>query len=175
MHGFFSDSSSAVFSPCGLYRYRLDRTLVGKGPVVSITMVNPSFAGSEVNDPTIRKLIGFCQRLRASRFIVTNKFAHIATDVRQLAHVDHPVGPQNDQHLGAAFAEADIHVVAWGPLTKLPPVLRNRWRRVLYLLSKAGASPQCWGTAKGGHPRHPLMLAYSTALEPWGRPNEEGS
>jgi len=166
----FFGNSSAVFSDCGLFRYRLDREMPYRGPVLSVTMVNPSRAGAEVNDPTVKKLIGFARVLRASRIIVTNKFAYVSTDVRALAHADDPVGPKNDHYIAEAVREADIHVVAWGPLAKLPPELHYRWRKVLGAIRKAGGAPKCWGTAMDGQPRHPLMLAYTTPLVAWSPP-----
>jgi hypothetical protein len=53
---------SAVISPCGLYRYRLERHgLSGAGGVAWI-MVNPSTADATQDDATIRKVIGFTER-----------------------------------------------------------------------------------------------------------------
>lgn len=172
MHGFFG-LSDAVFSPDKMFRYRLDRTLVGRGPVLLVCGVNPSKADAEINDHSVTKIIGLSQRQRASRFILVNEFAYCATDVREVGYADDPVGPKNDYYIKQAIAEADMCIVAWGPLAKLPPILRNRWRRVLFLIQKANKEPLCWGTAKDGHPRHPLMISYSTPLQKWGRPAPE--
>lgn len=161
---------SAVFSPDGLYRLRLERALEGSGPVAALCMVNPSTAGAEVNDPTITKGCGFGRRADWSRLIVGNKFARRATDVRDLRSLSDPVGPDNDSHLEQIFRDADIHIVAWGPLNKLPPHLRSRWRQVKAIADRVGCRLMCWGTAQDGHPRHPLMLAYSTPLVPWTAP-----
>jgi hypothetical protein len=61
--------------------------------------------------------------------------------------------------------------VAWGPLGKLPPPLRTRWRDVVAIADRVGCRLMCWGTAQDGQPRHPLMLAYSTPLIEWRRPS----
>jgi hypothetical protein len=165
------EAGSAVFSPCGTWRLRLDRECGGTGPVIAGIMVNPSKAGAEVNDHTVMKWFGFSRILNAKRFILANKFAHVATDVKELRHVADPVGPENDRYIEQVLRDADVHIVAWGPLAKLPPGLRNRWRDVVAIADKVGCRLMCWGTAQDGHPRHPLMLAYSTPLIEWRRPS----
>lgn len=160
-----------IFSECGLYRYLLEHDFGGSGPVISLGMVNPSLANGEKNDPTMTKVAGFATRLGASKIKVWNPFALIAKDVRDLRDAIDPIGPENDTHIAQAIHDADIHIVAWGPLSKLPKQLRGRWRSVVDVLSQAGAKPMCWGTALDGQPRHPLMLAYATPLVPWSVPS----
>lgn len=161
--------SSAIISPCGYYRYRLERTLSGTGPVAAIFGVNPSTADAEIDDQTIRKDLGFAKRLGWSKIIKGNKFALRSTDVRQLRTARAPIGPENDEHLEQIMRDADIHVAAWGPLAKLPKSLRYRWRAVVAIADRVGCPLMCWGTAQDGQPRHPLMLAYDTKLIPWKR------
>ncbi|MGZ7184201.1 DUF1643 domain-containing protein, partial [Streptococcus pyogenes] len=56
----------ALFSRDHVHRLRLDRTVHIEGPYmprrVVFIGVNPSVAGDENDDPTVRKLAGFCQR-----------------------------------------------------------------------------------------------------------------
>ncbi|RIJ15972.1 DUF1643 domain-containing protein [Henriciella mobilis] len=168
---FAETGSSAVFSPCGLYRHRLDRKVADTGPVVAVPGVNPSTADAEKNDATIRKDIGFGQRLGWGRIIKPNKFQLCATDVRELRDAADPIGPYADEYLYSIFKEADLVVPAWGPLAKLPRPLRQRWRRVVHIAQDAGHDTLwCFGTAQDGQPRHTLMLAYSTPLTPWRPP-----
>jgi hypothetical protein len=159
-----------VFSECGLYRYLLEHDFGGNGPVISLGMVNPSLADGKKNDPTMTKVDGFAMRMGASKVRVWNPFALIAKDVRDLRDAADPIGPENDTHIAHAVRDADIHIVAWGPLSKLPRPLRSRWKDVVTVLIEAGGKPMCWGTALDGHPRHPLMLAYATPLVPWSAP-----
>lgn len=161
---------SAIFSECGLYRYLLVHDFGGSGPVISLGMVNPSEADGTKNDPTMTRVDGFAQRMGASKVMVWNEFALIDKDVRALRSAVDPIGPDNDAYIAQAIHGADIHIVAWGPLSKLPKPLRNRWRSVVDVLLAAGAKPMCWGTAQDGQPRHPLMVAYSTPLVPWSAP-----
>jgi len=159
-----------VFSDCGLYRYLLEHDFGGTGPVISIGMVNPSSADEEKNDPTMTKIDGFAAHLGASKVKVWNKCALRNKDVKALRAAADPIGPENDAYIEQAIRDADIHIVAWGPLAKLPRPLRNRWRDVVDVMTRAGCRPMCWGTAGDGQPRHPLMVAYATPLGPWEAP-----
>jgi hypothetical protein len=157
---------SAILSVCELYRWRLER-VIGDGPTAAILGVNPSTADAEIDDQTIRKDMGFARRLGWGRIIKGNKFAFRAKDVRALRTAADPIGAENDAHLEAIMRGADVVVAAWGPLAKLPPNLRGRWKAVVAIAERVGKPLMCWGTAQDGQPRHPLVLAYDTPLEPW--------
>ena len=161
---------SAVISGCGKYRYRLERyALSGAGSIAWI-MVNPSTADANEDDATIRKCIGFSERLGAGWLIVGNIFAYRATDVKEIGGVLDPHGPDNDSHLRDIIAHAGTVIVGWGPTAKLPKLLRHRYMRVVRIAAELGRPLMCLGTAQDGHPRHPLMLAYDTPLVEWKRP-----
>jgi hypothetical protein len=158
-----------VFSPCGLYRLELRREvdpLIG-GKTAALCGVNPSDAGAENNDQTIRKDMGFGRIHGWGTIIKINKFALVSTDVRGLRDAPDPVGPDNDRYIEEAMREADVFVPCWGPLNKLPSRLRTRWREIVAIAERVGTPMLCLGTAKDGQPRHTLMLAYATPLEPW--------
>jgi hypothetical protein len=163
---------SAVISDCGLFRYRLDRVVsIFGGPTVALVGVNPSKADATVNDATIRKDIGFGERLGWARIIKANKFAFRATDVRALRTTSDPIGPENDRYLREIFKAADLIVPCWGAvLGKLPPHLRERWKIVAGLMEQSRKPIRCFGIANDGQPRHTLMLAYDTPLVEWVRP-----
>lgn len=165
---------SAVISPCGLYRYRLERSWDVPGTdgygQTTVIMVNPSTADATANDATIRKLLGFGGG-RWANIVVGNLFAYRSTDVKALASAADPIGPENDEHLRKMIGEAFRLIFAWGPTSKLPKHLRNRWRIVDDMARSLGKEPLSIGpTAKDGHPCHPLMLPYSHKLQPWSRP-----
>lgn len=164
------NGNSAILSPCGLYRYRLERHIGEGKKTAAVIMVNPSTADAEQDDATIRKLKEFCRRLDMGRLIVGNLFAYRATDVRELRVVAAPCGPDSNKHLEAMLYEADLCIVGWGALSKLPTVLHWRWRDVVRTAKHLGVTLHCWGVCSDGHPRHPLMLAYSTPLEVWVPP-----
>lgn len=164
---------SAVISPCGLYRYRLEREWSPDRGTVAFIMVNPSTADSEQDDATIRKVRGFAQRHGYSRLIVGNLFAYRATDIRNLKGISFgdAVGPDNNFHLHQIIGDADRIVVAWGPVAKVPKPFRNRWQQIVKLANGWGKPLYCIGTANDGHPRHPLMTPYSMPLANWSPPN----
>lgn len=165
---------SAWFSEGGedaaMYRWRLDREIADEGIVVALPGVNPSTAGAINNDATIRKDIGFGQRLGWRRIIKVNKFAYRAKDVTELRKAIEPIGAQNDRYIAEAFDEADMIVPCWGPLSKLPKHLRRRWLEVVRLMERSGKPIMCLGTANCGQPRHTLMTPYETPLTAWSRP-----
>lgn len=161
---------SAIFSDCGLFRYRLERELGRSGPVAAMFGVNPSTADAEKNDQTIRKDIGFGARHGWGRLIKGNKFAYRSTDIRGLRTAADARGPLNDHHLEQIMADADVHIAAWGPLAKLPPHLRKRWRTVAAIADRLGVELMCFGTAQDGQPLHTLVLAYDTPLIRWRPP-----
>lgn len=163
-------TKSAVLSADDVYRHRLDRDLGTGGPAAAICGVNPSTADAEKDDHTIRKDMGFASRLGWGRIIKVNKFDFRATDVNALKLALKPCSDENDRYLRDAFEEAEFVVFAWGPLTKLPKHLRNRWKRVAEIAHEAGKTPKCWGTVSDGHPYHTLTLAYSMPLVDWKRP-----
>lgn len=163
-------SGSAIFSACGSYRYRLERDLGRDGPTAALLGVNPSSAGALINDQTITKDMGFGARLGWGRIIKGNKFAAVSTDVRGLRTMRDPAGPENDAHLEQIIRDADLVIACWGPLAKLPATLRRRWYKVARIADSVGKPLLCFGTAQDGHPRHTLMLAYTTPLIPWKRP-----
>lgn len=158
---------SAVISPCGIYRYRLDRDVDLHGlHVIAYFGINPATADEVNNDQTVAKWIGFTQRNGGSRFIVGNIFAFRSADVTQLQSVSDPIGPENQSHLEAIIAEADILVPCWGSRTKAPRSLHGRFDEVLDLLRASGKPVMCFGKTQTGDPRHPGRIAYSTPLVP---------
>lgn len=162
---------SAIISPCGRYRYRLERPGTGPG-ATAIIMVNPSTADAELDDATIRKLRGFGSRNGWGKLIVGNLFAYRATDVGELGRVADPIGPDNTWHLAVILRDVNRVVFAWGPLSKQPKGYRGIWLGVNRAARQAGHQPLCIGpVAKCGHPKHPLMLGYDLPMQIWEAPH----
>ena len=161
---------SAIFSPCRVYRYRLEREIAirldGPGGACAFIMLNPSTADETLNDPTIRRCIGFAEAWGFSRLIIGNLFALRSTDPKALYSTPHPEGPDNDKHLKAICEEADMVIAAWG----VHGAHRDRGKAVRQMLHPRGVDLHHLGLTKDEHPRHPLYLAKSTKPEPWGAP-----
>jgi hypothetical protein len=82
--------SSAVFSPCGRYRYRLVRRWDSALPLLCLVMLNPSKANGRRNDPIVRRCIGFASSWGYGGIVVRNLYALVSTDPDELG--DHPDG-----------------------------------------------------------------------------------
>ncbi len=124
----------------GIYRYRLARIWdhTNHRRVVFVCL-NPSTADSEIDDPSVRKMMGFARQWnqQIKRFnggisgqtirdepqpfggiVVVNLFAYRATDPKELLTAADPIGPDNDDYIRrevfAAHQAGSIVVCAWG-------------------------------------------------------------
>ena len=158
------EGSGAVISPDKLYRYRLWRRW-GAGRPVLFVMLNPSTADSNLNDPTIRRCIGFAMSWGFAALEVVNLFALRSPDPNHLKAFGKPGphvwGPDNDTHIKEAAEKAAIVVAAWG----CNPMVDLRVRHVLDLLQPRGV--MCIAKTKKGYPKHPLYLKKDLAPMPY--------
>lgn len=165
----------AAFSPDGVYRYALWRTLsaisahnVGTGetapPVAKgwgdfiVIGLNPSTADENDDDPTIRRCIGFARREGCARLVMLNLFAVRTPDPDVMKAVSEPIGPLNDAVL-EHYTTSSRHLVvvaAWG----VHGAHRDRGREV----ARRQCALMCFGKTKDGHPKHPLYLKATTPL-----------
>lgn len=161
---------SAILSPCGLYRYRLERTVGMAGPVYAFFGINPSTADATVDDATVRKWIGFTKTWGGSRFLVGNAWPLRSTDVKALggAHKWRNIDQENWGHLQQIAAEADVLVPCWGDRKKAPRWLHDDLDKLRAWLVTTGKPVMTFGLTTGGDPKHPLMLGYATPLVPCG-------
>src|SRR5262249_54294569 len=87
--------NNAVISDCGKYRYVLTRQTGAEVRSATFVMLNPSTADATLDDPTIRKCIGFAKNWRCGRLVVLNLFAFRATDPEVMKAEADAVGPEN--------------------------------------------------------------------------------
>lgn len=157
-----SNESGASISACGRYRYDLTRRWGSGDPAVWV-MLNPSTADASLDDHTIRKCIGFTERLGLNALTVVNLFAFRARHPKDMCAAVDPIGPENDVYLrGHAAYDASV-ICAWGPNGRF----RNRDLSVLAMLRAAGVPLQCLHVTADGSPGHPLTLGYDRALAPY--------
>ncbi len=177
-------SSGADISADGRYRYKLWREWrgthdpknwrwlgakdgadedLGEPKSCLFVMLNPSTADSTVDDPTIRRCVGFAKSWNYERLEVVNLFAVRTSSPRTLKAMHYredPVGVRNEEAFDHAVVRAGLIVCAWGShgshmgqdetvLGWLPP------KSKLFALGFTGS----------GHPRHPLYLRSDTQLE----------
>jgi hypothetical protein len=146
----------AVISACGRYRYRLSRTWDHRSPPLVWIMLNPSTADAEIDDPTIRRCVGFARREGAGGIEVLNIFALRATDPKALREAADPIGPDNDQWIREILHPHRRVVVAWGEHGKY----LGRDFAVLRNLRESGIRIECLGAK----PRHPLYIRADQPL-----------
>lgn len=153
--------SDARVSPCGRYRYTLERRWSPAAPLLWI-MLNPSTADARLDDPTIRRCIRFARTWGHGGITVVNLFALRATDPRALRFDADPIGPENDEAIVEALNAHEHCVAAWG--AHADP---RRVRSVALLAEDAVRALWCLGTTREGAPRHPLYVRGDTKLAPW--------
>ncbi len=150
-------TKGAQFSECRRYRYSLWRTWrEGDGHVIFIGL-NPSTADENIDDPTIRRCIGFANRCGFGGMYMLNLFAFRATDPSVLMRAPiNPIGKENDLYLQKHHQPEGLTIACWGNHGRL----MNRGDEVIELLGKEGLS--CLGVTKMGYPKHPLYLPKDT-------------
>lgn len=163
---------TAVFSPCGTYRYSLTRELGGER-VCAFCGANPSVATAVKNDQTVSKDVGFATRWGCGRLVKVNAHAYIAQEPEDMyaaakAGVD-VIGPDNDAAIRAAVIAVretnGLFVLASGNIIAI-----ERVDQVLAIVREVGGvTPWCLGTNKNGTPGHELYLSYETPLVEYRR------
>lgn len=162
---------SAVFSPCGNYRYLLERQVRPQGirTMKRILCVgnNPSKATASNDDATSRKWCGFTMRNDGYIYIAVNAFAAVATNVRDLRDMEDPIGPDNDRYIQEGIGRCDEIWACWGNRLKLPKHLRPTLDALTVTLLRSMKPLKVFGLTRLGDPMHPLMLGYATPLIDW--------
>lgn len=163
--------TSAVISADGKYRYSLMR-IWGDEPRATFVMLNPSIADAEVDDPTIRRCVGFAKSWKCGGIEVVNLFAYRATNPVELypppvGRTQDPVGPENNRHIMDACTphrRISVVICAWGAAGSYAD---DRIATVKGLLKGVGAEPNCLALTMRGEPRHPLYLRKELSPQRW--------
>lgn len=142
------------------------------GAVVGFVLLNPSTADETLDDPTIRRCIGFAKALGYGGLTLGNLFALRSTDPRALRSDYDPEGPSNDQALLQIATDAQGNIICgWGN----HGAFMNRGREVLRRFRAWGATPTALALTKAGEPAHPLYLRGDLRpfpLSPWWADND---
>lgn len=160
---------SAVISDCGRYRYHLSRSWDTTLPRMGIIMLNPSTADADVDDPTIRRVIGFASTYGYGRVDVCNLFPLRCSEPEGLLDPPEPLHHTlNETHLAIRIMllHVDKVVFAWG--NKRFATLRDRANQIVRLVIDYHDTPAwCFKRNADGTPAHPLYLPGDTQLIKW--------
>eukprot|EP00955_Chlamydomonas_euryale_P054230 355746-Chlamydomonas_euryale.AAC.2 len=150
---------AASFSRCRRYRYALWRRW-SPGPYVMFICLNPSTADERMDDPTVRRCIGFARRWGFGALCMVNLFAFRATNPKTMKSADvDPIGPNNNRVLKRLALGAGMKIAAWGTHgTHLArdQVVRSMLDDLHYL-----------SLTRDGHPRHPLFTRSTLNPVSW--------
>ena len=156
-------ASTAVYSPCERYRYRLTRVWAPDEKRALFIMLNPSTATEVQNDPTVERCERRARALGFGGFRVTNIFAWRDTDPRHMRAAKEPIGLENDATIMESCNWADQIIGAWGT----HGAHLERGPQFEAMLRAAGRDVYHLGLTKAAHPKHPLYISYSQQPELW--------
>jgi len=154
------EPSGAVFAEERTHRLYLWRRWNNNLPWIMFIGLNPSTADERLNDPTIRRCIGFAEKWGYGGIFMCNVFTLVSSDPRKL-------NTETPLVIGAHLAMRVIRdrctkaVAAWGSLIIKVRRGEDRAERIQRDLSPL----HCLGTTKQGYPRHPLYLPGDTELK----------
>lgn len=150
-------------------RYFLTRVWDESLPMMLWIMLNPSIADADLDDPTIRRCIGFAKSWGYGGFMVVNLFSKIATDPEDLQKP--PLEPTDD--LGTRILVSMIEqfkdrliVCAWGTNVLKVHGYRAWGGWVVGTIRLKGGTPTALKLSKDGIPCHPLYLKGDLKPEP---------
>jgi hypothetical protein len=158
---------AAIFSPDGRFRYVLSRTWAWpQKPVLIACGTNPSSAGRDRDDSTIRILEGLAARQGFGRLIMLNAYALCSTE-RAAVSMDPAaaIGPDNDYWIKRTLQDTrpgDVFLAAWGRIDGP----RHEWLLHQMRAVQDQLPARCLGILPRGFPHHPLrcqtrrLLAY---------------
>lgn len=152
-----SVTSSAFISECGQYRYELRRTWDESRPKVMFIMLNPSTADAEIDDPTIRRCVGFAKSWGYGGILVGNLFAYRATEPKTLLTVNDPIGRDNIEHIMELLKECEKVICAWGN-GKLVERVFKKMNKEYKPFAENLKGLYYLELANDGTPKHPLYL-----------------
>lgn len=160
--------SNALFSKDRKHRYALWRIWDEDLPKLVVIGLNPSTADETVNDPTIRRCIGFARREELGGLYMINLHSWRSKDPEDLAspgyRKSYDVALKENQrviHRVASMNHEGLFIAAWGAHFGA----KLQWTRLA--VRKWLPNLYCFGLTNAGMPKHPLYLAANTKLMPF--------
>ncbi|MEB3352768.1 MAG: DUF1643 domain-containing protein [Cyanobacteriota bacterium] len=151
---------AVAFSPCGRYRWWLQRLWAPERPCLFFIGLNPSRADGRRDDPTLRRLLGFADRWGYGSLEVLNLFSRISASPLLLRRAADPVGSETDAWIRSRLSaqpQAPLWL-GWGN--------RGAWQgrdQVVRALLVGRVCLQL-GTTASGQPCHPLYQPAGALL-----------
>jgi hypothetical protein len=117
---------------------------------VAFIGLNPSTADHRIDDPTIRRCIGFAKEWGFGGMIIVNLFAYRTPYPAELKAAQDPMGPRNNFYLNNVLKETTLQVAIWGNDGEFLAQDEKACKRfkTLYAIK----------INKSGKPAHPLYL-----------------
>lgn len=165
---------TAVISSDGLYRYELTRTWCDpaiRTRPLTFVMLNPSTADASVDDPTIRRCVGFARRDGLDGIRVVNLYAWRTSSPDALFAAERIdghdiIGPENGEALRRALryavATCTPVVAAWGGRAR-----PHEAKAFALLAANHEVQLHALKVTQAGQPGHPLYVRGDAPLVPW--------
>lgn len=151
-----NEPSGAVFTDDRTHRLYLWRRWNIEQPWVMFIGLNPSTADERLNDPTVRRCIGFAERWGYGGLFMCNVFSLVSSDPKKL-NKEIPIARGCHLAMRVIRTRCIEAIAAWGSLIIQVRDGEERVKRI-----KQDLSPlSCLGLTNGGHPQHPLYLPYN--------------
>lgn len=159
----------ALISTCGRHRLWLTRTWdPNNAKIMVMCGLNPSTADAEIDDPTIRRDIGFAKREGCGGLIKINVGTVRETEPDNMFKL--PLSERNDPRYRQVWKEIcavdrRIVVACWGADLRAKAMADE----FISFAKAEGIDLWCLGLSKDGSPRHPLYLRNDAPLIPYRR------
>ena len=154
---------AAEISPCGLYRYWLEREWNVAKPKLAVCMLNPSTADAAIDDPTLLALIPFGGLWGYGGLAVVNLYGwrspHPTAMKRAPGRLDEVNRRRGREAMLVAATMGDgCMLVAWGNDGDFEG---EASRFADYAADAVGLDLICLGTTLSGAPKHPMARGRS--------------
>lgn len=156
----------AVFSDTREHRFLLRRRVGDLHPdrgVLGWLLLNPSRATATADDPTIRKCMGFAQRLGFGELVVANLCAWRAADPAALKRISEArcLPTVNLGYVTRMVRESCLFICGWGNqgAGHAPAMIQNLASAV-GVETLQGKAHYLYGLTRRNQPKHPVRLGY---------------
>lgn len=139
---------SRKLSKCGQYQYSATFVKNPNKKLLGVVGLNPSVVSEEGKNHTVSRLLHLAEKEGYGGICITNLYAWIAANPKELKHAADPIGNDNDKWIKSMAEHCDKVLCIWGNYAN-----QDRRSEVMsYIRDKAYAID----FTKSGNPRHIL-------------------